>query len=59
LAHHRALLCALQKRDKRAAQAVFRKHFESLGLMLEMVSRGRRQRPCSQVVSLRTKRSSG
>ena len=35
--HHRALLRALRKRDKRAAKAVVRKHFQSLGQMLEVV----------------------
>jgi len=43
LAHHRALLRALRKRDARAARAVVRKHFQSLGLMLEFVSRTRRK----------------
>jgi len=52
LAHHRALLRALRKRDKRAARAVVRKHFQSLGLMLQVASRGRRERPRSPVVSL-------
>src|SRR5262249_47590643 len=41
LAHHRALLRALKKRDARAARAVVRKHFQSLGQMLEFVSRAR------------------
>jgi DNA-binding FadR family transcriptional regulator len=43
LAHHRALLRALRKRDARAAAAVVRRHFQSLGLMLEFVSRTRRK----------------
>jgi len=43
LAHHRALLRALRKRDARAARAVVRKHFQSLGLMLEFVTRTRRE----------------
>ena len=43
LAHHRALLRALRKRDPRAAGAVVRKHFQSLGLMLEFVTRSRRE----------------
>src|ERR1700716_269820 len=43
LAHHRALLRALKKRDARAASAVVRKHFQSLGLMLEFVTRARRK----------------
>src|SRR5262245_29209949 len=61
LAHHRALLRALRKRDKRAARAVVRKHFQSLGLMLQVASRGRRERPRSPVVSLLSskKRASG
>ena len=50
LAHHRALLRALRKRDARAARAVVRKHFQSLGLMLEFVSRTRRKP--AQVLSL-------
>src|SRR6195256_4499169 len=51
LAHHRALLRALRKRDARAASAVVRKHFQSLGLMLEFVARAR-QKPQGQVLSL-------
>src|SRR5712671_4652436 len=51
LAHHRALLRALKKRDARAASAVVRKHFQSLGLMLEFVARVRK-RPQAQVVAL-------
>jgi DNA-binding FadR family transcriptional regulator len=43
LAHHRALLRALRKRDARAAAAVVRRHFQSLGLMLEFVSSTRRK----------------
>ena len=43
LAHHRALLRALKKRDARAASAVVRKHFQSLGLMLEFVTRTRKK----------------
>src|SRR5215470_12123653 len=50
LEHHRALLHALRKRDGRAARAVVRKHFQSLGLMLEFVSRTRRKP--AQVLSL-------
>jgi DNA-binding FadR family transcriptional regulator len=44
LSHHRALLRALKKRDKRAAGAVVRKHFQSLGLMLEFVAQARKKR---------------
>jgi GntR family transcriptional repressor for pyruvate dehydrogenase complex len=51
LAHHRALLRALRKRDPRAAGAVVRKHFHSLGLMLEFVTRARRKPP-AQVLAL-------
>src|SRR5262245_30955106 len=51
LAHHRALLRALRKRDARAASAVVRRHFQSLGLMLEFVTRTRRKPP-AQVLSL-------
>src|SRR3982074_1255719 len=43
LAHHRALLRALKKRDARAASAVVRTHFQSLGLMLEFVTRTRKK----------------
>src|SRR4029453_15685024 len=51
LAHHRALLRALRRRDARAASAVVRRHFQSLGLMLEFVTRTRRNPP-AQVLSL-------
>jgi DNA-binding GntR family transcriptional regulator len=51
LAHHRALLRALRKRDARAASAVVRRHFQSLGLMLEFVTRTRRKPP-AQMLSL-------
>src|SRR6266702_3047729 len=51
LAHHRALLRALRKRDARAAAAVVRRHFQSLGLMLEFVSRTQ-AKPPAPVVSL-------
>jgi DNA-binding FadR family transcriptional regulator len=51
LAHHRALLRALKKRDARAASAVVRKHFQSLGLMLEFVTRVRKK-PAGQVLTL-------
>ena len=43
LAHHRALLRALRKRDGRAAAAVVRRHFQSLGLMLEFVTSARKK----------------
>jgi DNA-binding FadR family transcriptional regulator len=51
LAHHRALLRALKKRDARAASAVVRKHFQSLGLMLEFMARARKKTP-AQVLAL-------
>jgi DNA-binding GntR family transcriptional regulator len=51
LAHHRALLRALKKRDAQAAGAVVRKHFQSLGLMLEFVAGARKKRQAS-VLSL-------
>jgi DNA-binding FadR family transcriptional regulator len=54
LAHHRALLRALKKRDARAASAVVRKHFQSLGLMLDFVTRARRKAP-AQVLSFATR----
>jgi len=44
LSHHRALLRALKKRDKKAASAVVRRHFRSLGLMLDFVARARKKR---------------
>ena len=55
LAHHRALLRALRRRDARAARAVVRKHFQSLGLMLEFVTRARRK--TAQVVPLASRRA--
>ena len=51
LAHHRTLMRALRRRDVRAAGVVMRKHFQSLGLMLEFVSRTRRK-PQAQVLPL-------
>jgi DNA-binding FadR family transcriptional regulator len=50
LAHHRALLRALKKRDARAARAVVRTHFQSLGQMLEFVSRSRKKAPVLSLV---------
>jgi len=55
LAHHRALLRALRRRDARAARAVVRKHFQSLGLMVEFVTRARRK--TAQVVPLASRRA--
>jgi DNA-binding GntR family transcriptional regulator len=52
LDQHRALLRALRKRDGRAARAVVRRHFESLGLMLEVAARTRRKPQASAVVPL-------
>ncbi len=43
LDHHRALLRALRRRDGAAARAVVRKHFQSLGLMLEVAARAGRR----------------
>lgn len=51
LDHHRALLRALTKRDAKAASATVRKHFQSLGLMIDFVTRTR-QKPQAQVLSL-------
>src|SRR3977135_3481765 len=51
LAHHRALLRPLKKRDAGSASGVGRKPFQSLGLMLECVTRPRRK-PQAQVLSL-------
>ncbi len=60
LADHRALLRALRKRDKRAAKAVVRRHYQSLGQMLDVVSQGGRKRASSEVVPLPgAKRSAG
>ena len=61
LADHRALLRALRKRDKRAAKAVVRRHYQSLGQMLDVVARGGRKRPRPEVLPLvpRPKRSAG
>src|SRR5262245_13013084 len=52
LAHHRALLRALRKRDKVAARAVVRRHYHSLGQMLEVAARGGRKRANPQVLPL-------
>jgi GntR family transcriptional regulator, transcriptional repressor for pyruvate dehydrogenase complex len=52
LAQHRALLRALRKRDGRSASAVVRKHFQSLGLMLEVAARTRRKTHVASVVPL-------
>jgi GntR family transcriptional repressor for pyruvate dehydrogenase complex len=50
LEQHRALLRALRKRDASAARAVVRKHFQSLGLMLEVAARASRKRSAAAVV---------
>ncbi len=52
LEQHRALLRALRKRDGRAARAVVRKHFQSLGLMLEVAVRTSRKPQVSPIVPL-------
>jgi DNA-binding FadR family transcriptional regulator len=52
LEQHRALLRSLRKRDGRAARAVVRKHFQSLGLMLEVAARTSRKSQASAVVPL-------
>src|SRR5271169_993352 len=52
LDQHRALLRALRKRDGRAARAVVRKHFQSLGLMLEVAARASRKAQAAPVVPL-------
>jgi DNA-binding GntR family transcriptional regulator len=52
LEQHRALLRALRKRDGRAARTVVRKHFQSLGLMLEVAARTSRKNQASAVVPL-------
>jgi hypothetical protein len=44
-------LRALRKRDARAASGVVRKHFQSLGLMLEFVTQSRRK-PAARVLAL-------
>jgi DNA-binding FadR family transcriptional regulator len=49
LDHHRALLRALRKRDGRVARAVVRKHFQSLGLMLEVAARASRKAHASTI----------
>ena len=52
LDQHRALLRALRKRDGRTARAVVRKHFQSLGLMLEVAARASRKAQPAVVVPL-------
>jgi DNA-binding FadR family transcriptional regulator len=52
LEQHRALLRALRKRDGRAARAVVRKHFQSLGLMLEVAARASRKAQAAVVVTM-------
>jgi DNA-binding FadR family transcriptional regulator len=52
LEQHRALLRALRKRDGRTARAVVRKHFQSLGLMLEVAVRTSRKTPAATIVPL-------
>ena len=50
LAHHRALLRTLRKRDGSAAAAVVRRHFQSLGLMLEFVTSTRKKPQTSRKI---------
>jgi GntR family transcriptional regulator, transcriptional repressor for pyruvate dehydrogenase complex len=52
LDQHRALLRALRRRDGKAARAVVRKHFQSLGLMLDVAARARRKTQAAPVVAL-------
>ena len=52
LDQHRSLLRALRKRDARTARAVVRKHFQSLGLMLEVAARASRKAQAAPVVPL-------
>jgi DNA-binding GntR family transcriptional regulator len=52
LEQHRALLRALRKRDGRAARLVVRKHFQSLGLLLEVAARASRKAQPAAVVPL-------
>jgi GntR family transcriptional regulator, transcriptional repressor for pyruvate dehydrogenase complex len=52
LEHHRALLRALRKRDAGAARAVVRKHFQSLGMMLDVATRASRKPLPAQIVPL-------
>lgn len=60
IAHHHELLRALKKRDAKAASAVVRRHFQSLGLMLEFAALDKqRQRPWSQVIALAPRARSG
>ena len=52
LDQHRALLRALRKRDAGAARAIVRRHFQSLGLMLEVAARASRKVQSAPVVPL-------
>jgi DNA-binding GntR family transcriptional regulator len=52
LEQHRALLRALRKRDGRAARAEVRKHFQSLGLMLDVAAQASRKTQPAAVVPL-------
>lgn len=49
IAHHRALLRALKKRDAKAASAVVRRHFRSLGLMLEFAALTQHKPPSRRI----------
>lgn len=50
LEQHRALLRALRRRDGGAARAVVRKHFRSLGLMIEVAAQTRRKTDVAPIV---------
>jgi DNA-binding GntR family transcriptional regulator len=52
LEQHRALLRALRRRDGRTARSVVRRHFQSLGLMLDVAARARRKPPAAAILPL-------
>jgi GntR family transcriptional repressor for pyruvate dehydrogenase complex len=49
LEHHRALLRALRRRDAAAARAAVRKHFQSLGMLLDVAKGARRKAQPAQI----------
>ncbi|HEY2528007.1 MAG TPA: FCD domain-containing protein [Xanthobacteraceae bacterium] len=53
LEQHRALLRALRRRDAHAARAVVRRHFRSLGLMIEVAARTSRKTDVAPIVPFR------
>jgi GntR family transcriptional regulator, transcriptional repressor for pyruvate dehydrogenase complex len=55
LAHHRALLKALQQRDGQAAKTAVARHFQSLGVMLDFATHATKRRT-SAVVPLTAKK---